>query len=85
MAALADASFQFGDRNAKLRIGLKDHAKELVNFVRQWQNRLQETTVPEISTVGRVLNRSLLPWVASTSQVHEDDTKGPDIIGGRPI
>lgn len=54
----------------------------MVQFVRHGENGLQELRIAGEGSVGGILERGLLPWVASTCEVYQDDTEAPDIIGG---
>ena len=50
-----DPLLQFADGDPLLWVALKDHPKNLVQLIRQWQNGLQEITVPGESLVCGVL------------------------------
>jgi hypothetical protein len=63
----------------------EDSSQNVVQFFRQRENGLQEVLGSGIGTVSRVLEGSLFPWVASTGEVDEDDSKAPDIIGGAKV
>ena len=81
MVAFKDTALQLANVDPLLWVALKDHAKDFVQFVRQRQNGLQETTVQSESLVCGILNAGLFPWVASTCQVNKDNTKGPYVVG----
>ena len=85
MGAFEDTMFQLANGDPVLWVALKDHAKNVVQFIRQRKNRLQEITVPGESLVCGILNTGLLPWVASTGQVDKNNTKGPYIVGSASV
>lgn len=57
----------------------------MVQFVRHGENGLQKLRVAGEGSVDGILERGLLPWVASTCEVYQDDTEAPDIIGGAEV
>jgi hypothetical protein len=85
LGTFEDATLQLTNGNPVLWVAIKDHAKNVVQFIRQRQNGLQEITVPGESLVCGILNGSFFPWVASTSKVHKYNTKGPYVVGSTPV
>ena len=68
-----------------VRVGFKDAAKDGIQVIREGENGLEEVLGARIGTISGILERSLLPWVASTGEVDEDDTQAPDIVGGTHV
>lgn len=66
-------------------IDLEDPAQNQVQLSRQWKNGPEETGIFQESSESAIALRSTLPWVSSTSEVDEDDTKGPNVIWSRSI
>ena len=71
---LKDAALQLANGNPLLWVVLKDHAKNVVQFIRQWQDGLQEIPVPCEGLICGILNRCLFPWIAPTCQVDKNDS-----------
>lgn len=57
------------DGDAMLRIGGEDAGQDLVQVISDGQDGLEEVWRSRVGPVRRVLDRSLLPWVASASEV----------------
>lgn len=68
-----------------MRITLENAAQNHVQLGRDGQDRAQKLGVLEECAEGRVLRRRLLPGVAATSQIDQDDTKAPYVIGSGSI
>jgi hypothetical protein len=81
VVAFENATLQLANGNPLLWVALKDHNKDVVQFIRYWKNGLQKVTVPGECLVCGILNAGLFPWIASTCQVDKDNTKGPNIVG----
>jgi hypothetical protein len=80
-----NAALELGDGDAVLWVALEDHAEDLIQLVRQWQDGLQEVPVPGKGPVCGILQRGLLPRITATCQVDKDYTQGPHIVGGTPV
>lgn len=76
-----DAAAKFWHGDAHVRVWVEDVSQDIIEVIRQRQDGLEEAWRAGVRTVGRVLDRSLLPRVAATCQVDQDNTKAPDIIG----
>lgn len=63
------------------RVEVKDPPQDGIALISDGQNGLQEVGVLAVGLVGGILDGCALPRVASTSQVDQDDTKGPNIVG----
>lgn len=72
--AMIDELLELADGNPGGRIGVKDHAQDVVEFIGQGQNGLQEVPVLAKCPVRGILLGRLLPWIAAASQVHQDDS-----------
>lgn len=57
-----------------LWVARKDHAKDVVEFIRQRQNGLQEIRVPGESPVRGILSGCLFPWIAATCKIDKNYT-----------
>jgi hypothetical protein len=62
-------------------VASKDHAKDVVQLIRQRENCLQETWVPGESFICGILRRCLFPWITATCKIDKDNTKGPNVVG----
>lgn len=78
--AVLDHPSQACQRHAPLRIQVKDNAQDHLQLGRDGQNGSQELGVLSKGPEGRVASAGLLPWVATTCEVHEDDSKAPDVV-----
>ncbi len=85
LGTFEDAMLQLTNGNPVFWVAIKDHAKNVVQFIRQRQNGLQEITVPGESLVCGILSGSLFPWVAATCEIDKNDTQGPNIIGSASV
>ena len=79
-AAGHDAFFELSNGNAVLWIGIKNHAKDINQLIRQWQYCLQIPVVPGEGIIGWILRGGSLPWIATTSEVDKNYTQGPDVV-----
>ena len=80
-----DAGTELGESDAHLGVRVEDAAKDVIEVIGQRQDGLEESRLAHESTVGGILKRGLLPRVATTSQVDEDHSQTPDIIGGAHV
>lgn len=85
MRAVGDAMLEFVHGDAILWVPFENHAKDLIELIREWQDGLQEVAAPGKRPVGGIIIGGLLPWVTPAGQVDQDDTKGPDIIGSAAV
>lgn len=83
--ALKDHLVQLSNAASATSIGLEAFAENRVKLVRKRQNSLEKVPVLHVSPEGGILTRGTLPWVAAASQVDQNDTKRPDIVGGREV
>lgn len=67
------------------RVQVKDSPQDFIALICDGQDGLEEVGVLPEGLVGGVLNRRTLPGVAAASQIDEDHTKGPDIVGSRLV
>jgi hypothetical protein len=63
------------------RVQVEDPLQDIIALISDGQDGLEEVGVLPVGLVGGILDRRTLPWVATASQVDEDHTKGPNIIG----
>ncbi len=71
MMALEDPALQLANGDPLFWVALKDHAEDVVQFIRQRQDGLQEPTIPGEGLIRGILHRSLFPWVATARQVDQ--------------
>ena len=83
--AREDPVAEFREGDAMLRVLFKDPAEDGVQVIREGQDGLQELGVAGESPVGGVFNGGLLPGVASTGKIHQDDAQAPHIVGGGEV
>jgi hypothetical protein len=68
-----------------LGVGVEDASQNIIELICQGKDSLEEILRASISSVGRVLKGSLLPWVASASEINQDNSQTPDVIGGTHV
>ena len=85
LGAVLDAALELGDGYPVLWVALEDHAEDVVQLIRQWQDGLQEVPVPGKCPVRGILKGGLLPRITATCQVDKNYTQGPDVVGGTPV
>jgi hypothetical protein len=73
--ALRDSALQLGNRDALAGIHLKDETKDRIQILGDWKDGAEEVGLLDEGTEGAVRRVSTLPWVATASQVDEDDTQ----------
>ena len=56
-------------------VDLEDPLKDVVETVRERKNGLEEISVPHECPERRVFHCSSLPWISTTGQVDQDNTK----------
>jgi hypothetical protein len=83
--ALKDKLLELADINPFLWVAFKDHAKDVVQFIRQWQDGLQKIPVLFKSPVSGIFLGSLFPWVAAARKINKDYTQGPDVVGSTSV
>jgi len=83
--ACLDPGLQLGQSNPLVRVPGENPSQDVVQFIRHWEDALEGIWATGIGPVGGVLERGLLPWVASTGQVDQDHSEAPDIIGGAEV
>lgn len=71
--------------DSPLRVDLEDPLQNTIELVRYGKNGLEKIPVTDVGAEGRVVHRCSLPRIAPTSQVDQDHSKGPDIVGCRCI
>ena len=76
---------QLRDCDSSLWVAFEYLSEDGGEFRREWQDRAQEIGIPKICSEGRVLNGCALPRITAASQVDQDDTEAPHIIGTRRI
>lgn len=76
---------KFGKFDSSRRVGIEDPPQNGIQLVRDGKNGPQEVGVLHESAEGRVLQGGLLPRVAATGQVDEDDAQRPYVIGCRLV
>ena len=79
--ALGNAVLELANGDPLFWVARKDHAKDVVQLIRQWENCLQKLWVPGESLVCGILSGSLFPWIAATCKIDKNDTKGPNVVG----
>lgn len=80
-----DSALELGDGDPAGWVWVKDPDEYIVQFIRQWQDCLQEITILGEGPICGILNGRLLPGITATGQVDKDDTKGPDIVGSASV
>lgn len=80
-----DAAAKLRDADTEFGVGVEDAAKNVVEIIRKREDGLEEAGRADVGAVGRVLERSLLPWVTATGEVDEDDTETPDVVGSAHV
>lgn len=85
LRARENAVPELRQRNSLIWVASEDPSQDVVQFVRQGENSLEEIRASRKGTVSGILKRSLLPGVATTGQVDQNDTKAPDIVGGAEV
>lgn len=83
--ALRDAVLELANGDPLLWVAGKDHAKDLVQLIRQGENCLQKIWVPGESLVCGILSGSLFPWIAATCKIDKNDSKGPNVVGSASV
>jgi hypothetical protein len=73
------------DSDPVLRNWIEDTGQDFVHIIRDGEDSLEEILGAGVGPISRILVRGLLPWVASTSQVDEDDAEAPDIVGSAHV
>jgi hypothetical protein len=67
------------------RVEFKDTLKDGVQLWRHREDRPKKLGIFHVGTESAVIERRTLPWVSSTSEVHQDDSETPDVVGRRSI
>jgi hypothetical protein len=80
VGALENKLLELANINPLLWIAFKNHAENVVQFIRQWQNRLQEIPVLFERPVSGIFFRGLFPWIAAARKIDEDYTQGPNVV-----
>jgi len=83
--AMLDAPLELGERDAFPRVGLEDETEDLLKLDREWEDGPKEAWLLTEGTESAVREMRALPWVASASQVDEDNTERPDVVGDRVV
>lgn len=73
--ALGDSALQLGNGDALARIHLEDETEDGIQLLRDWKDGTEEVWLLDESTEGAIRRVGTLPWVATASQVDEDDTQ----------
>lgn len=83
--ATENSLLQLGKRHPLSRVQIKNSSQNVVEIIREGQDRFEEAAVLHVSTESGIVHGSPLPGVTATGQVDQDDAKGPDIIGSRGV
>lgn len=76
---------QLRHSNPHGRVARKYPPQNVVQFIRHGEDGLQKFWVASVCPVGGIFKGGLLPRVASTGEVHQNNTQAPDIIGGTVV
>ena len=79
--AIQDELAQLRNRDPLDRVAFKDTAQDVNHLGRQGQNGLEEEGILEVGPIRGVLERSALPGITTTGQVHQHDAQTPDVVG----
>lgn len=79
--AMKDHVAKFLKTDPAVWVHIKDALKNLIKIIGDGKNGLQKAAVFHESSESGIVHGGSLPWVATTSEVDQNDAKGPDIIG----
>ena len=83
--AVNDCLSEFGECDSLTWVGFEDSTEDGVEFVGEREDGLEEVWIAKVGSVSLIAGFCSFPWVASTSEVDKDDTKGPDVVGTRLV
>lgn len=85
LGAEKDGLLQFRKRHSLSRVQIKDSSQDVIKIIREGKDRLEEAAILHVGAESGIIHGSPLPRVATTGQVDQDNTKRPNIIGGRGV
>lgn len=80
-----DGVLQLRNVHAVRRFDGEDAFEDLVELKRDWEDLAKEVVVEKVRPEGLVGDRGRLPWITAASEVYEDDTKSPDVVGSSVV